>query len=150
MHRVLVLQGPNLDLLGRRNPEIYGHESLADIEACLRTRARRWPELELEFFQANGEGQLIDCLHQHLGKAEALIVNAGGLTHTSVSLRDAIEALGLPTIEVHLSNIYGREDFRRRSLLAPLCVGSICGLGAFGYEAALEALARRAALAERD
>ena len=149
MHRVLVLNGPNLDVLGQRRSELYGTQTLAEIETRLRERALQWPDVQLEFYQANGEGELIDWLHRHMGSAEALIVNAGGLTHTSVSLRDAIEALAVPTVEVHLSNIHGREEFRQRSLLAPLCLGSICGLGGFGYEAALEALARRAELPRR-
>ncbi|MFQ5600565.1 MAG: type II 3-dehydroquinate dehydratase [Candidatus Krumholzibacteriia bacterium] len=148
-HRVLVLNGPNLNLLGRREPEVYGSETLADVEERLRRRAWRWPALQLEFFQSNGEGELIDWLHEKAPGAHGAILNPGGLTHTSVALRDAVAAAGLPAIEVHISNIYARESFRRRSLLAGVCVASLCGLGTLGYEAALECLARNAGLQER-
>lgn len=143
MPRILVVHGPNLNLLGGREPEVYGTETLSDIETRLRARARSWPGLELVFFQSNGEGEIIDWLQAQAPLAHAAIVNAAGLTHTSVALRDAVRATRLPAVEVHLSNIYAREPFRRRSLLAGVCVGSVCGLGALGYEAALEALARR-------
>ena len=143
MPRVLVCNGPNLNLLGQRQPEIYGHASLADIEARLRFLARRWQDVELDFFQSNAEGEIIDWLQAQAPRAQGAIVNPGGLAHTSVVLRDAVAALGLDTVEVHLSNIYAREPFRRRSLLSGVCVGCISGLGAFGYEAALAALARR-------
>jgi 3-dehydroquinate dehydratase-2 len=143
MRRILVVNGPNLNLLGRREPEVYGHETLADLEARLHGAARRWPDVELVFFQSNGEGEIIDFLQAEAPAAAGVILNAAGLTHTSVALRDAVRAAGVPTIEVHLSNIWAREPFRRRSLLAGVCTGSICGLGVFGYEAALEALVRR-------
>ena len=147
MHRVLVVNGPNLNLLGAREPEVYGTETLADIEARLRARARAWSGLELVFFQSNSEGALIDWVQAHAPGAAGVILNPGGLAHTSVALRDAVAAFGTPTIEVHLSNIHAREPFRRRSLVAGACVGCVCGLGSFGYEVALEALARRAGLA---
>jgi len=149
LHRILVVNGPNLNLLGRRQPSIYGKESLADVETRLRERARQWKDLELRFFQSNGEGTLLDWLQQEAPEAHGIILNPGGLTHSSICLRDALEALERPCIEVHLSNIQAREDFRRRSVVAEVCVGSVCGLGAFGYEAALEALARRAGLQRR-
>ena len=147
MTRILVVNGPNLNLLGRREPELYGSATLADIESRLRVVAARWPQVVLSFFQSNAEGALIDWLQVEAPRADGIVLNPGGLTHGSVALRDAIVALGTPTIEVHLTNIYAREPFRRRSLLAGVCVASLCGLGAFGYEVALEALAKRAGLA---
>jgi len=146
VHRILVLNGPNLNLLGRRDPARYGKATLADLEARLRAAARQWPGIELRFFQSNSEGALLDWLHAEAPAAHGLVLNPGGLTHTSVCLRDAVEAVGLPAIEVHLTNIEARERFRQRSLLAPVCLGTIRGLGAYGYEAALRALAARAGL----
>jgi 3-dehydroquinate dehydratase-2 len=138
MPRVLVLHGPNLNLLGTREPAIYGHTTLADIDGEL---ARRGAELglEVESFQSNHEGQLIDRIQAARGRASAIIINPGGYTHTSVALRDALAAVGLPVIEVHLSNVAAREEFRHRSLIAPIAVGQIAGLGAIGYRLALEA-----------
>jgi 3-dehydroquinate dehydratase II len=135
---ILVLHGPNLNLLGTREPHIYGHTTLADIDEDLR-RAGDDLGVIVETFQSNGEGALIDRIHEARQKAQALIVNAGGYTHTSVALRDALAGVGLPVIEVHLTNLAAREEFRHRSLLAPVCVGQITGLGAFGYRLALEA-----------
>jgi 3-dehydroquinate dehydratase-2 len=147
MHRVLVVNGPNLNWLGKREPEVYGTETLKDVESMLLRRARSWDELELQFFQSNSEGEIIDWLQVRAPEAHGLIINPGGLTHSSVSLRDAIAALELPTLEVHISNIFAREPFRRRSLIAGACVGCISGLGAYGYVAALDSLAQRAQLA---
>ena len=144
--RVLVLQGPNLNLLGTRQPDIYGTTSLAEIEARLRSAARAWRDLEVDFLQSNSEGALLDALHAADASASAVIINPGGLAHTSVVLRDAIAALRIPTIEVHLSNVHAREPFRHELLSAGACVGVISGLGPFGYEAALQALAQRAGL----
>ena len=146
MHRVLVVNGPNLNWLGKREPELYGVETLADVETMLGARAAAWKGLELRFFQSNGEGEIIDWLQENGPGAAGLIVNPGGLTHSSVSLRDAIAALRVATIEVHVSNVFAREPFRRRSLIAGVCSGSISGLGTYGYAAALESLARRAGL----
>jgi len=137
---VVVIHGPNLNLLGMREPHIYGRTTLAQIDEALHSLAERL-DLAVETFQSNHEGAIVDRIHQAHGKAAGLIINAGGLTHTSVSLRDGIAAVGMPTIEVHLSNLYAREEFRHRSMLAPVCLGQIAGLGAIGYRLALEALA---------
>jgi 3-dehydroquinate dehydratase-2 len=140
--RFLVVNGPNLDRLGTREPELYGRATLADLETRLRQVAAQWRGVELEFFQSNSEGALIDCLHARAAHIDGVIINPGGLAHTSVVLRDAIAAAARPAIEVHITNIHAREPFRRRSLLAAVCTGSLCGLGTYGYEAALIALAQ--------
>lgn len=137
----MVLNGPNLNLLGAREPEVYGKTTLAEIEASMSRKAAEMG-IEVEFLQSNHEGALVDRIHQARGKADAIILNAGGYTHTSVALRDAIVAVGIPTIEVHLSNVHAREDFRHRSMLAPVCAGQICGLGPVGYLLALDAAVR--------
>jgi 3-dehydroquinate dehydratase-2 len=135
---ILVVHGPNLNLLGTREPGIYGHTTLAEIDADL-VKAGEGLGVTVETFQSNHEGAMIDRIQEARRDAQALIVNAGGYTHTSVALRDALAAVGLPVIEVHLSNLAAREEFRHRSLLAPVCVGQITGMGAFGYRLALEA-----------
>ena len=135
---IVVLHGPNLNLLGTREPHLYGHTTLVDIDEDLRSAAEELG-VKVVSFQSNSEGALIDRIQQAREEAQALIVNAGGYTHTSVALRDALAAVGLPVIEVHLTNLAAREEFRHRSLLAPVCVGQITGLGAFGYRLALEA-----------
>jgi len=137
--RVLVLHGPNLNLLGEREPEIYGRTTLADIDRALASLAAE-RGAELASFQSNHEGALIDRLHAERGRCDAIIINPAGLTHSSVSLRDALAASAVPIIEVHLSNVHAREPFRRRSLVAPIATGQICGLGALGYELALRPL----------
>ena len=140
--KILVLHGPNLNLIGTREPEIYGRVTLADINRNLAAQAGA-SGVELECFQSNHEGALIDRIQAARGEFDALIINPGGLTHTSVSLRDAILASELPCIEVHLSNIHAREEFRHHSYVSGVASGVICGLGAIGYECALKALLER-------
>ncbi len=138
---VLILNGPNLNLLGTREPEIYGSESLADIEAACVAHAPTH-DLAIDFRQSNSEGTLVDWVQGAPGAAAGLIVNAGGLTHSSVALLDALLAVGLPTVEVHLTNIHRREPFRHHSYVSQAAVGMICGFGSHGYILALDALAR--------
>jgi 3-dehydroquinate dehydratase II len=139
MIAVHVLNGPNLNLLGRREPQIYGTLTLADIEAELRERAGK-TGAELTFRQSNHEGELVGWI-QEAGLADAgIVLNAGAYTHTSVALRDAISGAGAPTVEVHLSNVHGREPFRHRSMIAPVCVGVIAGFGPRSYSLALDAV----------
>ena len=138
---ILVLNGPNLNLLGAREPEIYGRDTLADIEARCRDHARR-RGLAVDFRQSNHEGELVGWVQEAQGRAAGIIVNAAGYTTTSVALLDALIAVGLPVIEVHLSNIFRRESFRQQSLISLAAKGVICGLGATGYLIALDAFAR--------
>ena len=142
MKPVYVLNGPNLNLLGHRQPEIYGRDTLADIQARLDARGRTLG-LGVAFRQTNHEGQLVDWIHEARSEASAIIINAAAYTHTSVALLDALSACDLPVIEVHLSNIYKREPFRHKSYISPVALGIICGLGPKGYELALDALAER-------
>ena len=139
---ILILNGPNLNLLGEREPETYGHESLTDLARSLE---KAFPEVTFTFFQSNAEGALVDRLHAaHAANMAGVVFNPGAYTHTSVALRDAIEAVASPVVEVHLSNIYARESFRHHSLLAPVCVGQISGLGMRGYHLAVTYLCTRA------
>lgn len=143
MARILVLHGPNLNLLGEREPELYGRTTLAEIDADLRQRAQAAGH-GLESFQSNAEHELVDRVQAARGDGTAFIlVNPGAFTHTSVALRDALAAVAIPFIEVHLSNIHAREPFRRHSYLSDLAVGVICGLGPIGYGLALAAAIRR-------
>jgi 3-dehydroquinate dehydratase II len=140
-HTVLVLNGPNLNLLGVREPHLYGSETLAEIEeACLERAASL--DLDIDFRQSNTEGQLIDWVQEARQTADAILVNAGGLSHTSIALMDALLASALPVIEVHLTNIYRREPYRHNSYISQAARGVVCGLGGHGYELALEAIAR--------
>lgn len=142
MTSVLVLHGPNLNLLGKREPEVYGQLTLVEINERL-VAAGRELGMEVEAKQSNSEGALIEALHAARAWADGVIFNPAGYTHTSVALRDAIAAIELPVIEVHLSNIEAREEFRHRSLLAPVCVGRIAGFGWRSYWLALHAMAQR-------
>jgi 3-dehydroquinate dehydratase II len=138
---VLVLNGPNLNMLGKRQPKIYGRETLADVEKACRAEAARLG-LAIEFAQSNHEGVLVDLIQAAREKNCAIVINAGAYTHTSVALLDALNAAELPTVEVHISNIYKRESFRHHSYISPAAVGVIVGLGTQGYLLALQALAR--------
>ena len=140
MKTILVLHGPNLNLLGEREPEVYGRMTLAEIDRNL-TELGQQINLEVRSFQSNSEGALIDTLHQARLWASGVIFNPGGYTHTSVALRDAVAGIGLPVVEVHLSNVHAREEFRRNSMIAPVCVGSIVGFGWRSYVLAMHALA---------
>lgn len=137
---VYVLNGPNLNMLGKREPAIYGRDSLDDVRKRTEARAKS-VGIEIDFRQSNSEGELIGWVQQARDKASGLIVNAGGLTHTSIALLDALQAAELPVVEVHLSNIFRREDYRHHSYVSLAAKGVICGLGAKGYELAVEAMA---------
>jgi len=137
--RILVLNGPNLQLLGVRRPEIYGSATLADLE-CLVTELGHELSVAVECRQSNHEGELVDWVGSARGVYSGLLINAGAYTHTSLALRDAVEAVALPTVEVHISNILAREEFRRHSHLSAVCLGQICGFGIAGYEWGLRAL----------
>jgi len=137
--RILVLHGPNLNLLGAREPDIYGRSTLAEIDAALAARAEV-AGVAVECHQSNHEGALIDLLHGAMGRCQGVVLNPGGYTHTSVALRDAVAAIGIPVVEAHLSNTDAREPFRRRSLVGPVCLGRVMGFGPRSYFLALDAL----------
>ena len=134
--KILFLNGPNLNLLGQREPEIYGHTTLAGIEAKVRERAAEL-KVAVDFRQSNLEGELVGWIQEAKGKFNVIVINAAAYTHTSVALRDAISAVGVPTIEIHLSNVHAREEFRHKSLIAPVCLGQITGFGQNSYILAL-------------
>lgn len=135
---ILFLNGPNLNLLGQRQPEVYGRTSLADIEAKVREKAAKL-SAEIDFRQTNLEGELVAWIQQAKDKFDVIVLNAAAYTHTSIALRDAISAVGVPTIEIHLSNIHAREEFRQKSLIAPVCLGQISGFGINSYILGVEA-----------
>ena len=136
---ILVINGPNLNTLGEREPQVYGTATLDNVERSLSEHATRLG-VAVEFFQSNSEGAIIDHIQQRLATASGIIINPGGLTHTSVSLRDCLAGISVPVVEVHISNIYAREEFRQHSLLAPVVRGQIAGLGPHGYRLALDYL----------
>lgn len=136
MSRILIINGPNLNLLGTREPEQYGTETLEEMNGRL-TELAKEIGLELTFFQSNHEGEIIDFLHNESPKANGVIINPGALTHYSYAIRDAVIAVGIETIEVHLSNLFARDDFRQKSVIAPVCRGQVCGFGFYGYAMAL-------------
>jgi len=141
-HRVLLLNGPNLNMLGIREPATYGSQTLADIEKQVIDEGKSLG-IEVTCKQSNIEGELVTYIQQALGNFDAIVINPGAYTHTSVAIHDAFRAVGLPVIEVHLSNIYTREAFRHHSYVSPVAMGVICGLGAAGYRLALRALAEK-------
>jgi 3-dehydroquinate dehydratase-2 len=134
--KIVVIQGPNLNMLGIREKNIYGPMKLEDIHAQMKGFADQ-NKLEIEFFQSNLEGEIVDRIQECLGDADGIIINPAAYTHTSIAIRDALSAVQIPTIEVHLSNIHQREEFRHKSLIAPVCAGQIMGMGPFGYHLAM-------------
>jgi len=136
MLRILVVNGPNINLLSKREPKIYGDKSLKHLNTRLEDMARELG-IKLEFYQSNSEGDLIDFIHKEAPKANGMIINPAALTHYSYALRDAIAAVDIETVEVHFSNIFAREEFRQKSVIAPVCIGQIAGFGYYGYAMAL-------------
>ncbi len=139
--QILLLNGPNLNLLGKREPEIYGHDTLDDIVDRLRDKAESM-DIELHHFQSNSEGEIVDAIHQAMGKIDYILINPAAYTHTSVAIRDALLGVSIPFFEIHLSNVHAREAFRHHSYLSDVAQGVICGFGTDGYEFALTAAAR--------
>ena len=134
--KIVVIQGPNLNMLGIREQNVYGPMKLEDIHKQMQSYAEQ-NKLEIEFFQSNLEGEIVDRIQECIGDADGIIINPAAYTHTSIAIRDAISAVQLPTLEVHLSNIHQREEFRHKSLIAPVCAGQIVGMGPFGYHLAM-------------
>ena len=140
MKRIEIINGPNLNLTGKREPSIYGHTTMEEMVDSLR---QQFPDVEIGYYQSNVEGEIINRLHEVGFTADGIILNAGGYSHTSVAIHDAVAAITTPVVEVHISNIYAREEYRRHSLLSDVCLGVICGLGLNGYRYALDALLTR-------
>ncbi len=136
----LIINGPNLNLLGKREPHIYGNITLNDINDKIKTEFSNNKNINFEFYQNNIEGEIINKLHSSMGKIDGIIINAGAYTHTSLAIADAIKAINIPTVEVHLSNIYSREEVRHKSFLSPCCIGQISGFGFYSYILAVYAL----------
>ena len=134
--KILVINGPNLNFLGRREPEVYGNKTLEELNKELLTMGNKL-NMEINFFQSNHEGKIIDKIHENYGKIDYLVINPGGLTHYSISLRDAILATEIKTIEVHISNVYSREEFRHKSVISDIAIGKISGFGIEGYKMAI-------------
>lgn len=141
MKKILIINGPNLNLLGFRERDIYGTENLQDIAIMINREAQEL-DVEVDFVQSNHEGEIIDKLHEAKNIYDSVIINPGAYSHYSIAIRDAIKAISIPVIEVHLSNIYAREEFRSKSVVAPVCLGQISGFGSFGYVLALRAAMR--------
>ena len=142
MNSILVIHGPNLNLLGTREPEIYGSMTMQDINDDLQKQADE-AGVHIDFFQSNHEGEIIDKLHEARGRYDYIILNAGAYTHYSIAIRDALAAIEIPTIEVHISNVHQREEFRHHSVIAPVVIGQICGFGLESYKAALYVAVRK-------
>lgn len=142
MARILIVNGPNLNMLGKREPEVYGNKTLSEINQRLEQLGRDLG-LDLVFFQSNGEGEIIDFIQEEGPKADGIIINPGAFTHYSYAIRDAILAVGTDTIEVHMTNVFKREEFRHRSVIAPVCRGFVGGFGSYGYAMALSYLSDR-------
>ncbi|WP_304345396.1 type II 3-dehydroquinate dehydratase, partial [Campylobacter showae] len=134
--KLMVIQGPNINMLGTREPDIYGSMKMEDIHAQMKLFAEQ-NGIEIEFFQSNFEGELVDKIQECYGTSDGIIINPGAFTHTSIAIRDAIAGVGLPVVEVHISNLYRREEFRKENYIAPVCVGSISGFGVGGYHLAM-------------
>jgi 3-dehydroquinate dehydratase-2 len=139
---ILLINGPNLNLLGTREPQVYGSTTLSDVVTAAKSQGRTLG-IEVEDFQSNHEGAIIDRIHEAREKIQFIIINPGGLTHTSVALRDALAGVAIPFIEVHISNVHAREEYRHRSFLSDKAIGVICGLGVFGYTAAINFVAQK-------
>ena len=136
---LLLINGPNLNLVGTREPSIYGLKTLDDIQKELLDLAREF-DAKLQFFQSNSEGEMIDCIHQSVGSIDGILINAGAYTHTSIALRDALLGVSIPYVEVHLSNVYSREEFRHKSFISDNALGLICGFGPTSYQLALQGI----------
>ena len=136
---LLIVNGPNLNLVGKREPSIYGAQTLEDIQEELLTLAGEL-DVKLKFFQSNSEGEMIDCIQKSVGSIDGILINAGAYTHTSIALRDALLGVAIPYVEIHLSNIYSREDFRHKSFLSDKALGLVCGFGPISYQLALQGI----------